>query len=135
MVASHDWYAPEICACEIFVGYAQFVPRRSCGNGKLPEAFAGVGVASQLSPPPLELLLLPPLEELLLLPPLLDELPPLLLDELPLPEEELPEELPDELLPPLELPPASLVSPPPAPGAVVAAQPNDKSPIQKEESV
>ena len=110
------------------VGYVQFEPRLSCGKGKVPEAFAGVGVVSQLSPPPLELLLLlPPLLDELLLPPPLDELLPLL-DE-PLPEEELPE----ELLPPLELAPASegFVSPGP-PGDVEFAHANDKNPMQRE---
>ena len=104
----------------------QFVPRLSCGNGKLPEAFAGVGVVSQLSPPPLELLLLPPLLDELLLPPPLDELPPLL-DEPP------EEELPEELLPPLELALASegFVSPGP-PGEVEFAHANDKNPMQRE---
>jgi hypothetical protein len=97
--------------CEIVVGYEQPALRRSCGKGKLPDAFAGVGVVSQVSPPPLELLLAPLLDDPLLPAPLLELLlPPLLPDDplpLPLPlDDELPEELPLplELEPPLGVP-------------------------------
>ena len=92
------------------VGYVQFALFRSCGKGYFPIALAGVGVVSQLSPPPLELLLEPldepPLEpapELLLDPPL--ELVSPLLDPLPLPLE--------PLLPPVDDPPPLLLEPPP----------------------
>ncbi|MGA7123468.1 MAG: hypothetical protein WBY94_25415 [Polyangiaceae bacterium] len=93
------------------VGYVQLELLRSCGNGKLPIAFAAVGVASQLSSPPAPPLdpppelLLEPAPELELEPPPDAMLPPLLLDPLlpPLPELPVP---PDELVaPPLELPP------------------------------
>jgi hypothetical protein len=112
-----------IWACEIFVGYEQLALRRSCGKGKLPDAFAGVGVVSHVSPPPLELLL-PPLllEDPLPAPPPLELLlPPLLLDDpLPLPlEDELPEELPLPLE--LEPPPGFPLSGPA--GVVEVAQP------------
>jgi hypothetical protein len=123
-----------IWACEIFVGYEQLALRRSCGNGKLPDAFAGVGVVSQVSPPaPPELLLPPLLLEDPLLPPLLLELllAPLPLDD-PLPP--LDDELPEELPLPLELEPPS--EPPlSGPAVVEDAQPRKKNPIEREESV
>jgi hypothetical protein len=114
-----------IWACDIFVGYEQLELRRSCGKGKLPDAFAGVGVVSQVSPPPLELLL-PPLllDDPLLLPaPLLELLlPPLLLDDPLLLPPPLDDELPEELPLPLELePPLGLPLSGPS-GVVAAAQ-------------
>jgi hypothetical protein len=104
------------------VGYVQLALFRSCGNGKLPAELAGVGVVSQLSPPPLpELLEPPPLPELPLEPPL--ELPdPPLEPPLPLLLELLAPSLPLDDPPLLELEP----EPPPvdgSPGLADAAQP------------
>jgi hypothetical protein len=122
----------------------QFGLLRSCGNGKLPFEFAGVGVDSQLSPPPelppsVAAPLLPPLLEPLLLPllpplldPVLDPLLPPLLEPLLAPEEPL------EPLPlPLELPLASGLFGPPSgvPEVEVAQAVTPRNPTRTDASV
>ncbi|HXX66225.1 MAG TPA: hypothetical protein VEK07_03535 [Polyangiaceae bacterium] len=50
MADSHALYAADTSAFEMLVGYAQYAPRRFCGNGYVPLEFDAVGGPQPLLP-------------------------------------------------------------------------------------